>query len=101
MSVRIDKAGSDDQARSVDHPLGSAIKLSDFSNSPVNYSNIGLITWTSGSIHDRTIFDQEVVWHRSPPLARLSRLVESDLISNYTAFARKRNLHRRAYSARS
>jgi hypothetical protein len=44
MGVRIDKAGSDDQATSVDRPFGSAIKLSDFRNPPVDYSNSSFLS---------------------------------------------------------
>jgi hypothetical protein len=61
MGVRIDEAGGDDQSVGVNRLLRSILDLSDFRDDALLDRNIGQALRRAGSVHYRSVFDQQVV----------------------------------------
>ena len=61
MGVRIDEAGRDDQSVGIDGLLRAILYLSDFRDDAILDRNVGHAPRRAGSVHHRSVLDQQVI----------------------------------------
>src|SRR6266851_6181065 len=74
MSVRVDKAGRDDEVGSVDRPRGTVHDFADFDNSAVCNRHVRAIAGRASPIDYSSVSDEQIVRHFSAPVRILSIL---------------------------
>jgi hypothetical protein len=60
----IEEAGRDHQIRGVDHLFGGVLDFANFRDATAGHADVRGKAWASGSVHHRSIFDEQVQSHR-------------------------------------
>src|SRR5579884_641983 len=64
MGVRVDKAGTDDEVRGVDHAAGGSLDVAGFDDPSAADGDVAPVRRATGSVHDSSVFDEQIVSHR-------------------------------------